>query len=236
MTATFSPSFKASLSLWKSRFPLAAGSCGGPKCLLTFHICQPVHYSGEFDTSEMSLWQESLSWNENWSKRKKTKERWKCNLYSQICNCSLVLKAGYMSALQELGDACSWSLGAHTGLIRGTEGLVHFTTQWGFQTLSRCHSGLASRPWVYPQHKELTHLGRNYPINSKMLETLLFGCTNTRWLTHWLINNPILFNPWVFTFNTFCLSPFPFLLHRKISQSSFLFFEAKKDDRLGRGS
>ena len=81
--ATFLPSFKASLSLWKSRFPLAAGSCGRPKCLLTFHICQPVHYSGEFDTSEMSLWQESLSWNENWSKRKKTKERWKCNLYSQ---------------------------------------------------------------------------------------------------------------------------------------------------------
>jgi hypothetical protein len=25
-----------------------------------------------------------------------------------------------------------------------TEGLVHFTTQWGFQTWSRCHSGLAS--------------------------------------------------------------------------------------------
>lgn len=50
-----------------------------------------------------------------------------------------------MSALQELGDAHSWSPGAHTGLIRGTEGLVHFTTQWGFQTLSRCHSGLAGR-------------------------------------------------------------------------------------------
>lgn len=168
--ATFSPSFKASLSLWKSRLPLAAGSCGRPERLLTFHICQPVHYSGEFDTSEMSLWQESLSWNENWSKRKKTKERWKCNLYSWICNCRLVLKGGYVSALSDLGEARSRGPGARKGLM-GAQRPRSFHSPLGLpdaEPLSLC--GLASQlPWVQQQN-ELTHLGRNWPINSKRWE------------------------------------------------------------------
>lgn len=43
------------------------------------------------------------------AKERKTKERWKCNLYSQICNRSLVSQAGYMSPPQDKADTAHGS-------------------------------------------------------------------------------------------------------------------------------
>lgn len=43
------------------------------------------------------------------AKERKTKERWKCNLYSWICNRSLVSQAGYMSPPQDEADSAHGS-------------------------------------------------------------------------------------------------------------------------------
>lgn len=165
--ATFSPSFKASLSLWKSRLPLAAGSCGRPSA------CTPSTFVNLFITGGNLTHQKCPSDRKVYpgmkteAKERKPKKDEKCNLYSRICNCSLVLKAGYMSCLK--GSRC-WlpEPRAQRGLVRGTQ-KASFISQptGGFQTSSRsCSLGWpASSPGVHPQN-ELTHLGRNWPINS----------------------------------------------------------------------
>lgn len=56
--------------------------------------------------------------------------------------------------------------------------------------------------------------------------------TNLRLPTHWLINSPILFNPWVFTFDTFC-PLFPFLLHWKVSKAFFFVFRSRGGWKVG---